>query len=156
MSDAPAHEASRRAEGQRRAVLRSVVPPDPSAEPASAMIVQTVSVTVSGGRASVSVEVREGGAQSTGLAEGACAGNAVDRLVADATLRAVAGIDQRADVIAVDAVTVEPAGSRHVATAVLVLGDTPLVGVAVVGPSGAADAVARAVVDALARRSASS
>jgi hypothetical protein len=45
-----------------------------------------------------------------------------------------------------------------VVTAVLAQGatDEPLVGVAAVGPAGVADAVARAVVDALARRSASS
>jgi hypothetical protein len=120
------------------------------------MIVQTVSLTVSGARASVSVEVREQGEQSVGVAEGACAGNAVDRLVAEAALRAVAGIDREADLLALDAVAVAPLGTHEVATAVLAAGDTALAGAAVVGATGRADAVARAVLDAIAHRSASS
>ena len=158
MSDAPAADNPRRAEAARpaRATLRSLAPPEHDAQRAAAMIVHSVSVTVSGGRASVSVEVRQEGEQSVGVAEGACAGNAIERLVAEATLRAVAGIDRDAGRVAIDAVTVAPAGSRSVATAVLVHGEEPFVGVSVIGPGGVADAVARAVVDALARRSASS
>jgi hypothetical protein len=120
------------------------------------MIVQTVSLTVSGARASVSVEVREQGEQSVGVAEGACAGSAVDRLVAEAALRAVGGIAGEADLVALDAVAVAPLGAREVATVVLAAGDAALVGAAVVGAAGRADAIARAVLDAIARRSASS
>ncbi len=158
MSDAPAVEGARRAESTRsgRAPLRSLTPSDAAAERGSDMVVHAVSVTVSAGRASASVEVREQAEQSVGVAEGACAAGSLDRLVAEATVRAAAGLAGHADVVAVDAVTVAPAGSANVATAVLAQGEQVLVGVAVVGAAGAADAIARAVLDALARRSASS
>jgi hypothetical protein len=124
------------------------------------VIVHTVSVTVSGGRASASVELRREGELSLGAAEGPCAGGAIDRLVAEATVRAAGGIERDADLVAVEAVNVAQAGSRAVVTVVLArpvaAGDEPLVGVAAVGAAGVADAVARAVIDALARRSASS
>jgi hypothetical protein len=124
------------------------------------VIVHSVSVTVSGGRASASVEVRRDGEQSLGIAEGPCAGGALDRLVAEATVRAAGGIERDAELVAVDTITVGAAGARTVVTAVLAQAatadDQPLVGVAAVGAAGVADAVARAVVDALARRSASS
>jgi len=120
------------------------------------MNVHTVSVTVSGTRASASVEVRAGGELSIGVAEGVCAGDSIDRLVAEATVRAIAGVDPTAERVAVDTVSVAPAGVRTVATVLLAHGDEPRVGVAVVGAGGPSDAVARAVVDAFARRSASS
>ena len=161
MSDVPLAEA-RRGESTRaaRGTLRTVAPLDAAADPAGPVIVHSVSVTVSGGRASASVEVRHDGEQSLGMAEGPCAGGAIDRLVAEATIRAAGGIENDAGLTAVEAVTVAAAGARTVVTAVLArplpAGDEPLVGVAAVGSSGVADAVARAVIDALARRSASS
>lgn len=162
MSDAPLAEPSRRAEASRgsRAPLRTVGPADAGTERPGPVIVHSVSVTVGAGRASATVEVRRDGEQSLGVAEGSCAGGALDRIVAEATVRAAGGIDADAELVAVDAVTVATAGSRTVVTAVLAHpvagGDEPLMGVAAVGPAGVADAVARAVVDALARRSASS
>ena len=162
MSEAPLADSPRRTEAGRaaRGALRTLTPLDAGVERGAAMMVHSVSLTVSGGRASASVEVRREGDQSVGLAEGPCAGGALDRLVAEATVRAAGGIDHDVELVAVDAVTVGPAGSRTVVTAVLVrpltVGDEPLVGVAAVGPAGVADAIARAVVDALARRSPSS
>jgi len=161
LSDAPLAEPSRRGDASRggRGTLRTVAPLDTEMERAGPVIVHAVSVTVSGGRASTTVEVRRGGEQSLGMAEGPCGGGAIDRLVAEATVRAAGGIEHDADLAAVEAVTVAPAGPRTVVTAVLARplagGDEPLVGVAAVGAAGVADAVARAVIDALARRSAS-
>ena len=120
------------------------------------MIVHTVSVTVSAGRASISVELRQQGEQAVGVAEGALATGSPERLVAEATLRAAGGLDSDVGRVALDTVTVAAAGAATVATTVLVHGERSLVGVAVVTAAGPADAVARAVVDALARRSASS
>jgi len=121
------------------------------------MILHAVTVTVSDGRASVSVEVRAGGEQSVAVAEGACAAGGLERLVADATVRAVAGLDPGAAQVALDAVAVGPLGGHTVATASLAqplgAGEEPLAGAAAVGPAGSVDAVARAVLDALAGRS---
>ena len=125
MSEAPAPEGSRRVEAARP------------------------------GRASVSVELRQQGEQAVGVAEGALATGSPERLVAEATLRAAGGLDSDVGRVALDTVTVAAAGAATVATTVLVHGERSLVGVAVVNAAGAADAVARAVVDALARRSAS-
>jgi hypothetical protein len=157
VSEAPVPEGSRRVEAARpgRTALRSLTPPDAAADPGRAMIVHTVSVTVSAGRASVSVELRQQGEQAVGVTEGALAAGSLERLVAEATLRAAGGLDSEVGLIALVAVTVAAAGTATVATAVLVHGERSLVGVAVVNAAGAADAVARAVVDALARRSAS-
>jgi hypothetical protein len=138
-----------------RAALRSLNPPDAATDPGSAMIVHTVSVTVSAGRAGVSVELRQQGEQAVGVTEGALAAGSLERLVAEATLRAAGGLDSEVGLVALDTVTVAAAGTATVATAVLVHGERSLVGVAVVNAAGAADAVARAVVDALGRRSAS-
>ena len=157
MSDAPLADAPRRAEAGHRGALRSLSAVETEAERDGPMIVHAVSLTVSGGRASASVEVRRDGEQSVGVAEGPCAGGAIDRLVAEATVQAVAGIVPDAALVAIDAISVTPAGPRTVVTVVLaravVVGDEPSVGVAAVGPGGVADAVAHAVVDALARRS---
>ena len=166
--EAPVSEAPRaRAEGQRasRTTLRPVASSDPAQRPPVAfgpgdeprMMLHAVTVTVSDARASVSVEVRVGGDQSVAVAEGACAAGGVERLVADATVRAVAGLDPAAASIALDAVSVATLGGRTVATVTLAqpLGaaEEPLAGAAVVGPAGTVDAVARAVLDALSRRS---
>ena len=142
-----------------RMSLRSVTTvdavPEPRAERTPAL--HTVSVTVTHGRCDVSVEVRAGSDQALGVAEGACAGGGVERLVAEAVLRAVAAIDPTAGRVAVEAVVVAPVGARVVATVTLAhpLGtaEEALAGIEPVGSAGTADAVARAVLDALSRRS---
>jgi hypothetical protein len=129
--------------------------PEPPADRPPAL--QTVSVTVTHGRCNVAVEVRVGADQALGVAEGACAGGGAERLVAEAAVRAVAAVDPTAGRVAVEAVVVGPVGARQAATVALAHPrgsvDEPLVGVELVGSAGTADAVARAVLDALSRRS---
>ena len=120
------------------------------------MMLHSVTVTVSDNRCSVSVEVRAGGEQSVAVTEGACAGGGAERLVAEATVRAAAGLDPAAGRVALDAVAVGQLGGRTVATAALThpigAGEEPLAGAAAVGSAGALDAVAHAVLEALAHR----
>ena len=165
--EAPVQDSPRGSRSSR-ATLRSLATTDPvdAGDPAGgerrerkAMMLHSVTLTVSDNRCSVSVEVREGGEQSVAITEGACAAGGIERLVAEATVRAVGGLDPGALRVAVDAVAVAPVGGRLVATAALAqplgAGEEPLAGAAAVGPSGPVDAVARAVLEALARRSTS-
>jgi hypothetical protein len=150
-----AGEASRASRTSLRPVSTVDAVPEPPADRPPAL--HTVSVTVTHGRCNVAVEVHAGADQALGVAEGACAGGGAERLVAEATVRAVAAIDPAASRVAVEAVTVGPVGTRQAATVALAYQrgsvDEPLVGVDVVGPAGTADAVARAVLDAWSRRS---
>jgi hypothetical protein len=163
--EAPSHDAPRtRSTGgdAPRAPRTSLRPvstvgavPEPPADRTPAL--HTVTVTVTHGRCHVAVEVHAAADQALGVAEGACAGGAAERLVAEATMRAVAALDAAAARVAVEAVVIGPVGTRQAATVALVrpLGsvEEPLVGVELIGPAGTADAVARAVLDALSRRS---
>jgi hypothetical protein len=160
--EAPAQDQPRtRSAAAASRTLRTVAPVDSPPEPEAAAerppALHAVSVTVNHGRCSVSVEIRAGSEQAMGVAEGACAGGGMDRLVADATVRAVAAVDRSAARVAVEAVVVAPVGSRMVATVAMAqplgAGEEPLAGAAPVGPAGTADAVARAVLDALSARS---
>jgi hypothetical protein len=163
--EAPSQDAPRTRAGggdgprASRTSLRPVSTVDavPEPPPDRTPALHTVSVTVSHGRCNVAVELHAGADQALGVAEGACAGGATERLVAEATVRAVAAVDPAAARVAVEAVMVGAVGARQAATVALVrpLGpvDEPLVGIELVGPAGTADAVARAVLDALSRRS---
>jgi hypothetical protein len=83
----------------------------------------------------------------------------MERLAAEATIRAAAGLDPGVARVSVEEVAVATVGRRVVATAMLVqpvgAGEEPLAGTAIVGSAGTVDAVARAVLEALARRSTS-
>src|SRR5450631_3626228 len=103
-AEAPAETASRaRAETSQsgRGGLRSVAtavrapvdPPPGKGEVRQQMMLHSVTLTVSDTRCSVTVEVRAGGEQSVAVAEGACAGSGIERLVAEATVRAAGGLD---------------------------------------------------------------
>src|SRR5260370_20115370 len=84
-----------------RAALRSLAPADDRAPPPVPAhlppplvpALHAVSLTVSEGRCTASVEVRRGGERAVAIAEGAAAGGGTDRLVAEATLRAIASFD---------------------------------------------------------------
>jgi hypothetical protein len=160
--EAPSQDAPRTRSGDTarasRTSLRPVstvdaMPAPPDRTPA----LHTVSVTVTHGRGNVAVEVHAGPDQALGVAEGACAGGGTERLVAEAAVRAVAAIDPAVGGVAVEAVVLGPVGGRQAATVALAHPrgsvDEPLVGIELVGPAGTADAVARAVLDALSRRS---
>jgi|HubBroStandDraft_6_1064221.scaffolds.fasta_scaffold760712_2 hypothetical protein len=150
----------------QRGGLRAVAPADAlramdpkPGEASQRLTLHSVTVTVGDNRCSVSVEVREGAEQSVAIAEGACAGSGMERLAAEATIRAAAGLDPGVARVSVEEVAVATVGRRVVATAMLVqpvgAGEEPLAGTAIVGSAGTVDAVARAVLEALARRSTS-
>jgi hypothetical protein len=119
-------------------------------------VLHAVSVTTSRGHCTVSVELRRGREQAVAVAEGPSAGGGLDRVVAEATVRAAASFDPGAAGVAVEAVQITVVGARSVATAALAhplgAGEEPLAGAAVVGADGAPDAVARAVLRAVAGR----
>jgi hypothetical protein len=118
--------------------------------------VHTVSVIPSGGRCSVSVELRRGEDRAIGIADGVMATSVSRRLVAEAVISALSTLEPEAAHAAVDAVVVGPVGGQPVVTATIVLALPPheemLAGAAVVRAAGEHDAVARAVLDALNRR----
>jgi len=118
--------------------------------------VHSVSVVAADGRCGAQVELRRGDDRAVGMAEGVMAISVVRRLVADATLRALAALDGDVARVAVDAIAVVPVGDHLVAVATVVLATPPfeevLAGSAVVRGAGEHDAVARAVLDAGNRR----
>jgi hypothetical protein len=114
-----------------------------------------VTVTSSGGRCTVSVEVRRGDDHAAAIGEGLLAVPIVRRMVADATLRAMATLEPVAQAFGIDAVTVGQVGSDMVATLTVVdgrRGGGMFAGAAVVGFAGEHDAIGRAVVESVTHR----
>jgi len=118
--------------------------------------VHTVSVVPAGDRCTVSVELRRGDDRALGLLEGVMATSVARRLVAEATLTALATLVPSGAETALDAVVVVPVGDHTVATVTVALvvasREETVVGAAVVRAAGIHDAVARAALDAASRR----
>ena len=115
-----------------------------------------VSVSRDGHRQTVEVTLSWHGTKAVGWEAGAATASATLRQVALATLAALHQIDPATEATDVETAAVARMGDREVASVTLVLLDPPreelLSGSAVVKGTGAADAVARAVLDALNRR----
>lgn len=115
-----------------------------------------VTVAVESGRYRVQVEIARDDDQAMGLAEGPLLASVARRLVAEATLQALALFGMGADCAAIDAVAVESLGAHTVALVTVLIAagthEEAHVGAAVVRTSGEHDAIARAVLDATNRR----
>jgi len=126
------------------------------AVPSPRVTVHAVSVVSSGGHCSAQVHLRQGDEQSMAVAEGVMAVSVARRLVAEATLTALALLDDEARGLALDAVAIAAVSDHQVAIATVVLPTPPyeelLAGAALVRGAGEHDAIARAVLDAGNRR----
>lgn len=107
-------------------------------------------------RCQVTVALRRGDDVTSGSAEGLAARTSVLRLVASATLGALARLEAAAARSDVEAVEVVRLGGRDLALTTVVVLDPPgeevVTGAALVRNGGVFDAVARAVLDATSRR----
>jgi len=125
-------------------------------QPGERTVLETVLVRRRGVRASAEVVLRLGTASASGEAEGSAASVATHRLVADATLDALRGLEPAAGRAAVETAVVVHLGDRDVALATLVLLVPPneevVCGAAPVRAAGPDEALARAVLDAANRR----
>jgi hypothetical protein len=115
-----------------------------------------VSVGRDGYRTTVEVTLSWRGIKAVGWEAGSAGHVAVQRQVAQATLAALRQLNPAAERLDVETATVSRVGDRDVAATTLVLLSPPheevLAGTAVVGATGAPDAIARAVLDAVNRR----
>jgi hypothetical protein len=115
------------------------------------LAVHAVTVTACNGRCTVSVEVRRGDDHGVAILEGVLAAPIARRLVADATLQALATLDPAAASFGVDAVTVAPVGSELVSTVTMIdarNGRASMIAAAgVVGLAGEHDAISRVVLE---------
>lgn len=115
-----------------------------------------VSVSRDGHRQNVEVTLSWRGNKAVGWEAGAATASGTYRQVALATLAALHQIDPATEATDVETATVARLGHRDVASVTLLVLDPPreelLCGTALVGGTGASDAVARAVLDALNRR----
>ena len=107
-------------------------------------------------RCSATVRLRVGEEVVSGSAEGSVAAAAARRVVADATLAALAELGPAASCASVEAASIVRVGERDIAVAVLTVVVPPyeeiVTGSAPVRTAGADEAVARAVLDACNRR----
>lgn len=107
-------------------------------------------------RCAATVRLRSGEELVSGHAEGSVAAAAARRVVADATLAALAELGPAASCASVEAASIVRVGERDVAVAVLTVVVPPyeeiVTGSAPVRTAGADEAVARAVLDACNRR----
>jgi hypothetical protein len=107
-------------------------------------------------RCSATVSLRAGDEVVSGTAEGSVAAAAARRVVADATLAALAQLGPAASCASIEAASLVRVGERDVAVAVLTVVVPPyeeiVTGSAPVRTAGADEAVARAVLDACNRR----
>ncbi|GAC1315475.1 MAG: hypothetical protein NVSMB12_11160 [Acidimicrobiales bacterium] len=115
-----------------------------------------VAVTVDGGRYRVQVDLERDDDRAVGLGDGPLLMTVARRLVAEATLQALALLGVGTDRAAVDAVTVEALGSQTVALVTVLVAEGTYeeahVGAAVVRAGAEHDAIARAALDATNRR----
>jgi len=123
---------------------------------APGIVLHALTVTASAGRCTVSVEVRRADDHAAAIAEGLNVTPITRRLVADATLRALATLEPVALAFGVDGVAVGPVGSETVASLSMLdgrrAGAGAFAGAAVVGLAGEHDAISRAVLDSAFRR----
>ncbi len=158
---AQAPKPNRAAEAEASRTVSSAAPSDDTGAIASIRAIapnperpalHVLSVTNAAGRCTVSVELRKGDDQAIAVAEGLFASAIVRRLVAEATLQALALLEPAVGQLGVDAVSVAPVGGQAVVTVTVIqlLGqhEEVLAGSAVVRPAGEHDAVARAVLSA--------
>ena len=107
-------------------------------------------------RCAATVRLRAGEEAVSGHAEGSVAAAATRRVVADATLAALAELGPAASCASVEAANIVRVGDRDVAVAVLTVVVPPyeeiITGSAPVRTAGAEEAIARAVLDACNRR----
>jgi hypothetical protein len=115
-----------------------------------------VTVGRDGFRTTVEVTLSWQGIKAVGWEAGSASRVAIRRQVALATLAALRQLDPAAERLDVETATVSLMGDREVAATTLVVLSPPheevLAGMAVVGATGPADAMARAVLDAVNRR----
>lgn len=154
VEDEPPQEGE---EDDRGEVRRTPARSEPALNPAPSRIgLMGVSVSRDGHRHTVEVTLSWRGTKAVGWESGSASAAATHRQVALATLAALRQIDPTTESTDVETATVTHLGDRHVASVTLVILDPPreevLAGSAVVGATGVADALARAVLDALNRR----
>jgi hypothetical protein len=155
VGDEPPEELQQEDEGG--AVRRGPARSEPDLNLAHSRIgLMGVSVSRDGHRHTVEVTLSWRGIKAVGWESGSASAAATHRQVALATLAALRQIDPATESTDVETATVMPLGDRQVASVTLVILDPPreevLSGSAVVAATGVADALARAVLDALNRR----